>query len=334
MNDMKRIFTLLPVLCLACILQAQNYQLVWSDEFNGSSLNTNVWNIEVNGDGGGNQELQYYCEKAVSVQDGKLVLTATRESYLGKSFTSGRVNSKHKVYFKHGKIEASIKMPSTANGLWPAFWMMGDDIDEVSWPRCGEIDIVEMGNAQGIANGTQDRFFNGACHWGFYNEQGQYPNYGRSSTWDYSLQDGYHTFTCFWDDEKVRMYVDYDLYPTRDPYYEMGLADSNDAWATGKYFHKPFFILFNLAVGGNFPSIWEADKITALNNGSRSMYIDWVRVYQRGDASEELHVPEAQGINTTSTEDAQKESQKILYNGQLFIQRGDKVYTITGQIIK
>ncbi len=263
-----------------------DYHIVWEDEFSGTALDRNIWNIEVNGDGGGNNELQYYCEKAVSLQDGNLLLTATREEYNGKHFTSGRINSMHHVYFTHGKIEASIKLPKTANGLWPAFWMMGNDYSEVGWPRCGEIDILEMGNANGISAGTQDRYFNGACHWGFY-RNGGYPNYAKASTWDYSLQDGnYHTFTCIWNDEKVEMYVDMDKYPNREPYYSMGLADSDDDWATGKYFHKPFFILFNLAIGGNFTGIHDASKITALANGPQAMYVDWVRVYQRGDASE------------------------------------------------
>ena len=321
---------LLTVWALQANETANDYTLVWSDEFEGNALNTSVWNIEVNGDGGGNNELQYYCEKGVKVENGNLTLTATKENYGSKHFTSGRINSKNNFYFKHGKIEASIKLPSTANGLWPAFWMMGNDFDQVGWPKCGEIDILEMGNANGISAGTQDRYFNGACHWGFYKD-GNYPNYGKSSTWDYSLQDGnYHTYTCFWDDERVRMYVDYDKYPSRDPYYEMGLGDSDDEWATGKYFHKPFFILFNLAVGGNFTGIWDTNEITALANGARSMYVDWVRVFQRGDASEELHIPQPQGFVPVNDN---TESEKILYNGQLLIRRNGQIYTITGQII-
>lgn len=290
------------------------YHLVWSDEFSGTALDRNIWNIEVNGDGGGNNELQYYCEKAVSLQDGNLVLTATREEYNGKHFTSGRINSMHHVYFTHGKVEASIKLPQTANGLWPAFWMMGNDFSQVGWPRCGEIDIVEMGNANGIKAGTQDRYFNGACHWGFY-RNGGYPNYARSNTWNYSLQDGnYHTFTCIWDDEKVEMYVDMDKYPNREPYYAMGLADYDDDWATGKYFHKPFFIIFDLAIGGNFTGIHDVSKITALAGGSRAMFVDWVRVYQRGDASETF-VGDAPNYDNTDLEivDADSDILRVEY---------------------
>lgn len=327
---MKKIFSLLIVLCLVGTMTAQNYQLVWADEFNGSELNTNVWNIEVNGNGGGNNELQYYCEKAVSVQSGNLVLTATKENYGGKQFTSGRINSKNKVYFKHGKIEARIKLPYTANGLWPAFWMMGNDFDQVGWPRCGEIDILEMGHQTGIQNGTQDRYFNGACHWGFYKD-GNYPNYARSSTWDYSLQGDYHIFTCIWNNDRVAMYVDKDQYPTREPYYEMSLTDYSGDWAVGNYFHKPFFILFNLAVGGNFPGIWDANGISALSGGARSMLVDWVRVYQCNDGTEEIQAPLTEGVEKV---ELPADATKILYNGQLLIRRGEHVYTPTGQMIK
>ena len=314
------------------IIPNGEWQMVWSDEFNGTGLDLDIWNIEVNGNGGGNNELQYYCEKAVSVQDGNLVLTATKEEYLGKHCTSGRVNSKNKVYFTHGKIEASIKLPSTANGLWPAFWMMGNDFDQVGWPSCGEIDILEMGHVDGINAGTQNRYFNGACHWGYY-VSGNYPNYAQASTWSYSLQDGnYHTFTCIWNDDELNMYVDLDTHPSSSPYYTLGLADSDDDWATGKYFHKPFFILFNLAVGGVFPSIYDINNVTALASGPRSMYVDWVRVYQKGDASETFHGKTGQATGNTFV--PVLESKKILRNGQLLIIRGDKVYTITGQIVE
>lgn len=269
------------------------YKLVWEDLFDGSSLDSSVWNIEVNGDGGGNNELQYYRAENVSLGKDQasgrncLILTAKRESYGNKSFTSGRVNSKNKKAFTHGKVEALIKLPSTANGLWPAFWMMGNDYDQVGWPRCGEIDILEMGNQGGISAGTQDRFLNGACHWGYYKDVGggnwAYPNYAKHSTWSYSLQDGeYHLFTLIWDESALKMYVDYDKYPGSNPYYEMAITSKDDDWGTGYYFHHDFFILFNLAVGGNFTGIHNASAITALPaGGDASMYVDYVKVYQK-----------------------------------------------------
>ena len=264
------------------------YELVWNDEFNGTALDEKAWNIEVNGDGGGNAELQYYKRDNVTVgtdpQSGAhcLIIKACRENYGGKSFTSGRLNSNDKVTFTRGKIESRIKMPSTANGLWPAFWLLGADYGTVGWPRCGEIDIVEMGNAQGISKGTQNRFFNGACHWGYYNSQGQYPNYAQSSTNSYSMQDGqFHLFTLVWDEDYVSMYLDLDKYPDEQPYYRMGVSDTNGDWATGNYFQHDFFIIYNLAVGGYFTNILSPSAITAVGSSDVNMYVDWVRVYQK-----------------------------------------------------
>ena len=268
--------------------ERDGYVLVWEDLFNGDALDESVWNIEVNGSGGGNAELQYYRRENVSV--GKdavsgrncLVITARKETFQGKSFTSGRVNSMQKKSFTHGKIEAAIKLPSTANGLWPAFWMMGNDWAQVGWPRCGEIDILEMGHSDGIRSGKQDRFFNGACHWGFY-KGNAYPNYAKSSTWSYSLQDGeFHLYTLIWDDKNLRMYVDLDKNPAAHPYFEMGITAKDDDWGTGHYFHHDFFILFNLAVGGRFTGITNPSAVTAFNDRSEaSMYVDYVKVFQK-----------------------------------------------------
>lgn len=259
----------------------KGYTLVWADEFDAAALDKADWNIEVNGDGGGNNELQYYREENVSLEDGCLVLTAKKESFKGKSFTSGRLNTSKKQFFIHGIIESSIRLPKTANGLWPAFWMLGNDFSSVGWPKCGEIDILEMGNSAGIKAGTQETFFNGACHWGFY-KNGGYPNYAKSSNAPYSIQDGeFHLFTLIWDDEKISMYLDLDKNPSVKPYYEMGVTETGDEWGTGLYFHHDFFIVYDLAIGGNFTGIWDAAGITALAEGPASMYVDYVRVYQK-----------------------------------------------------
>lgn len=276
--------------------ETDGYKLVWQDLFDGTSLNLDRWNIEVNGDGGGNNELQYYTARLDNVRvgddgegNGCLILTAKKEVYNGKQCTSGRITTKNKIAFKHGKIEAAIKLPQTANGLWPAFWMMGNDFDQVGWPRCGETDIMEFGNATGIANGTQDRYFNGACHWGTaWNDHRQHAN---AITNSYSLQDGeFHIYTCIWDQDKVAMYVDLDKNPNASPYYIMTIPETTtDQTHPGYYFHKENFILFNLAVGGNFPGIWDINGITALNEGNnyqQSMYVNYVKIYQKGTSDE------------------------------------------------
>src|SRR5690606_25875298 len=108
-----------------------------------------------------------------------------KEQFSGRSVTSGRINSQKKQFFKYGKIEASIKLPKTANGLWPAFWMMGNDYATVGWPACGEIDILEMGHSTGITKGTQDRYFNGALHWGIWSPTGANPSYAKDFTSSY-----------------------------------------------------------------------------------------------------------------------------------------------------
>ena len=163
-----------PVAALAEAITTtpDGYTLRWADEFNAEALNEAIWNIEVNGNGGGNQELQYYKRENVTMEaDPKtgercLVLTARRESFGGKNFTSGRVTSQNKAAFRHGMIQARIKFPSTKDGLWPAYWMMGNDMSKYGWPRCGELDIVELGHAKGIKDGTQDRYFGGTLHYG------------------------------------------------------------------------------------------------------------------------------------------------------------------------
>ena len=322
------------------------YELVWSDEFNADAIDDDLWNIEVNGNGGGNSELQYYRRENVSVEDDPssdarcLVLTARREDYEGKKFTSGRINGRGKVYFKHGKVEARIKLPSTANGLWPAFWMMGNDNTYNTWPRCGEIDILEMGNSNGISNGTQDKFFNGACHWGYYKD-GNYPNYAKSMIWDSSLQDDdYHLFTCIWDPEKIRMYVDLDKRPEESPYFEMTISgdaidyDAPDGdWSAGLYFHKNFHLLFNLAIGGNFTGIWNSSLITALNetNGNEAkMYVDWVRVYQQSD-SVNIGYPGHPGSASDKNDYIwQKEDGQLIPEKNDTLETDDGIYVIVG----
>lgn len=279
--------------------ETDGYRLVWQDLFDNGILNDLRWNVEQNANGGGNHELQYYADREENVRvgddgqgNGCLILTARRENLGGRQFTSGRVNSRDKVAFTHGKVEASIKLPPTADGLWPAFWMMGNDYGEVGWPKSGETDILEMGNADGIRNGTQDRYFNGAMHWGQGWPAG---SYARATTKSYSLQDGeFHLFTAVWDENEMRMYVDLDRQPVQTPYFRMGIThdDPGNEWSPGNYFHKLNFIIFNMAVGGDFTGIHEAGNITALNdaNGNEaSMYVNYVKVYQKGTADEDLY---------------------------------------------
>lgn len=278
------------------LLYAQNnsYKLMWEDNFNKNKLDASKWITTLSDKGGGNKELQYYLPKNISIEkepnsgESCLVITAKKESYKGRTSTSGHLTTDGKMNFTYGKVEARIKMPKTADGLWPAFWMLGSDHKIVDWPKCGEIDIAEMGKETGILTNTQDRYFNGACHWGESWNGGSYPNKGISTTNDYSLQDGFHTYTLFWTPDSITMYLDLDKFPNAKPYFDMPINDEGNENQTSKYFRKSFYLIFNLAVGGTFSDIYDINEVTALNNGDVKMFVDYVKVFQKGDANEEF----------------------------------------------
>jgi hypothetical protein len=201
--------------------------------------------------------------------------------------TSGRVNTHNKFAFQYGRIDAAIKLPKTADGLWPAFWMMGEDYSG-GWPECGEIDIMEMGSRDGIRGGVQDRFLSRGAHWGSLGENNGHPAYTINSSRPASLQDGFHLYTMVWDKTKITMYLDPELdselaiKPGAKPYFEMRIDVYDGPSPVGDYFHKPFFIIFNLAVGGDFPGIYDINGISALNPENKyeaRMYVDFVRVF-------------------------------------------------------
>ena len=323
-------------------LIADDYTLVWNEDFTDATLDRNVWNIEVNGDGGGNNELQYYCEKGVTLDVeptiGKrcLVLTATKEDYKGKKCTSGRVNTKNNLYYTFGKIEARIKFPNTANGLWPAFWQMGNDFDKVGWPRCGETDLIELGHSNGFKNGTQDRYFNGALHLG--SAWNTVWSDAQSTTHPYSVEDTFHIITMEWTPTSITMYMDKDAHPELEPYFYAKLEGNDDAnYNRELVFGKPNFIIANLAVGGNFPGIHNISGITALANESRSMYIDWIRIYQQGTDKETFVSPspsdaiEPAGGTAVDNITLTQPAQKVIINGQLYIQKDGQLYNVVGQ---
>ena len=216
---------------------------------------------------------------------------------------------------EYGKVEARIAFPHTADGLWPAFWMLGnnlatdlgnnDDVDaraaqlaaegRVVWPKCGEIDICEMGHHNGIEAGTQDRYFNGACHWGESFNNGAYPNYGQFNTADYPIQGDFHLFTLEWSEDSIAMYLDKDLYPEVEPYFQLSLR-GKEVNEPGHYFNHPFYLVLNLSVGGFFPNMPAAEKyperitaddpsfqkVTALpaDGTPVKMFVDYIRVYK------------------------------------------------------
>lgn len=268
---MRKPYFFLLLLAYFCSLNvmAQTFKLVWADEFDSNSTTTN-W-TKVQNEKPSNNELQYYTtsESNVRVENGNLVITGIRETKGSKSFTSGRVNSKGKVYFKLGVVAARIKFPKTKGGLWPAFWLMGI---EYGWPRCGEIDVVELG--RGITTGKEERYFSAAVHWGENSEQhAQFDHY---TTNPYSVQDDYHLWICDWNENEMRCFLDNQTEPYAKFYIGQGSEPFN-------YVHRYSYILLNLAIGGNYPKITDPAGITALpQEGSKAeMLVDWVRIYQR-----------------------------------------------------
>jgi len=318
--------------------ETDGYHLVWQDLFDGNTLNTFLWNLANDGNGGGNQELQYYRPDNVSVGieplsgEHCLIITAKLENYGGRVCTSGRLNTRGNMSFQYGKIEASIKLPKTGNGLWPAFWMMGN---QGGWPSCGEIDIMEMGSSSGIKSGTQDRYFNGALHYGQSSDMGG----GQSVTWKYSLQDGnFHLFTLIWTPTTIAMYLDIDKYPDT---YPNNVPYFYNPKLPGTYFNQPFFVLFNMAIGGTFTGITGNNNIgliTAFQNapdGEPKMYVDYVKVYQLGNPDEVFNGTPLTGIQAPISEPV-KISQDPAGNIQVNaaeVPKSITLYDIAGQKI-
>jgi len=342
---MKKIISLFTVVCLATMVMAQDYQLVWNEDFTDAVLDRQVWNVETREDGCGNNELQHYGEEGVSLgvepTTGKkcLILTAEAVHTGSRDCYSGRVNTLDKMYYTFGRIDVRIKFPKTANGLWPAFWQMGNNFSQVGWAKCGETDLIEMGHSAAFGNGTQDRYFNGAMHVG---PAGAVWSQANSVTWEYSIQDTFHIITMIWTPTTIDMYMDKDAHPELGAYFHAELEHSEsaeyDRWLV---FGKPNFLIANLAVGGNFPGIYTINQISALANGPKSMYIDWIRIYQRGDANESFVCPtpsdeiepepeDWQGVETVNGEWVNGEWMKVIRDGQLIIRRNGEEYNIMG----
>ena len=251
------------------------WQQVWSDEFNGNSLDQGAWNYDIGGsDGGGwgNNELQYYTNKGdnVYVSDGTLKLKAKREDYGGCRFTSGRIRTNGKKSFKYGKMEARIRViGGNQDGVWPAFWMMGDDGQP--WPSCGELDIMEHANGRNYVEGTIHWNENGLQSQVGYNHVfwGSYAN-NRYYWFDNNDSNGitaWHTYGVTWDAECIKWYVDGNV-------YEEAWLGANNAYA----FQKAHYFLLNLALGSNAtpytgnvaPNNWFSEA---------TMEVDYVRAY-------------------------------------------------------
>ncbi len=236
------------------VAQLPGLTLVWHDEFDGTSLDSNKWNYEINGNGGGNNELQYYTDRPEnsSVANGALVMSSRRENYLGKQYTSARLNSNLKGEWKYGHIEARAKLP-IGRGMWPAIWMLPTDWEYGGWPMSGEIDIMEC-------LGQEPQKVYGTIHFGQSVATHQQMG-GSVSLPSGTFNDDFHVFAVDWDSTSIRWYVDGAKYFTA---------------VKSSPFDKRFHLVLNVAVGGNWPG--SPDEFTTF---PQTMVIDYIRVYQK-----------------------------------------------------
>jgi beta-glucanase (GH16 family) len=268
------IISVLPGCCIACDPKRPparpGWTLLWSDEFSGpdgSSPDSKKWAHDLGGKGWGNHELESYTNRKENahVEKGNLVITAQKETYTGadgvtREYTSARLKTQNLFTQTYGRFEARIKIPE-GQGIWPAFWMLGQDIPSAGWPKCGEIDIMEnIGKEPGTIHGS------------LHGPSTAAPT--RDLTAIFTLPTGqnfatdFHLYAVEWSPDTVRFYVDSNLYAT---------FRQSDWAAGGKWvFDHPFFIILNLAVGGDWPGPPDAST-----KFPQSMLVDYVRVYTK-----------------------------------------------------
>ena len=235
------------------IINTDYARLAWSDEFEGSELSTEYWNYELgNNNGWGNNELEIYTNSTANVfiNNGNLVIKAIKE---GNTYTSGRITTQNKRAFTYGKVEIRAILPE-GQGIWPALWMLGTNISAVGWPKCGEIDMMEL-------LGQQPNKVYGTVHYDKNGHQYTGSSYMLSSG---SFSSDYHVFSLVWQPNHMKWYVD------GQKFFEVNSLDlSAFPW------NLPQFFIFNVAVGGNWPG--SPNETTVF---PQQMVVDYIRVYQ------------------------------------------------------
>ena len=250
-------------------ISREGYTLVWNDEFSGNSLNTDDWSYEI-GDGcpdlcgWGNSELEYYRSENTTVANGLLTIEAREELFNSKNYTSSRLITEHKQFFKYGRIDIRAKMPQ-GQGIWPAVWMLGENIDTVGWPRSGEIDIMEMVGGDG-GDGNNDSTTHGTIHWdsggcGF--DCRAYES-GKKSLSNGKLADDFHVYSIDWTSDSITWLLN-----------DVSFHSEQITSADRTEFHEDFFFIFNVAVGGQWPG--NPDSSTQF---PQQMQVDYIRVFQ------------------------------------------------------
>ncbi len=258
--------------------EIEGYSLLWNDEFSGSALDESKWNYEPHEPGWTNEELQEYTTSTdnVFLRDGKLVIKAIKSEKNGKDYyTSGKVTGQNKTDFSYGKVVVSAKVPE-GQGLWPAIWMMPKEESYYGqWPKCGEIDIMEvLGNDVSTSYGT--------LHFGE-------PHGEIQGTWGLTGQtyaDSFHEYSVEWEPGEIRWYIDGNLYNTANDWFTAVQGEDEKPYPAP--FDQPFFVQMNLAVGGTWPG--NPDATTDFDKAE--FEIDYVRVYQKPEYDMNVKKPE------------------------------------------
>ncbi|MBT3315985.1 MAG: family 16 glycosylhydrolase [Anaerolineae bacterium] len=247
--------------------ERERWELIWSDEFDGETINTENWTYDTGAGGWGNNELQNYTEREENarIEDGILVIEAREEKYKASDYTSARLKTQELQTWTYGRVEARLQLP-TGQGVWSAFWMLGEDISSSGWPQCGEIDIMENIGDPNTVYGT----VHGP---GYSGGDGVGSSYYASGT---SFADEFHTYAIEWLPGEVSWFVDDLLYNT------ISDSDVSGVWV---YDHD-FFIILNLAVGGLWPGY--PDETTVF---PQQLLVDYIRVYR----DTELTIEDLQG---------------------------------------
>lgn len=235
------------------------YTMVWGDEFNESSIDQDNWTHEIGASGWGNNESQYYTSRSENsfMNDGNLVIEAKEESYQGSPYTSARMISKDKQEFAFGRVDIRAILPE-GQGIWPALWMLGANINDSGWPVCGEIDIMEL-------IGHEPSTIHGTAHWGPPGSTSIHEGEPYTLSGGAKFSEEYHVFSIIWEPNSIKWLVDDNEYFSISP-----------SIVNGSYpFNAEFFFILNIAVGGNWPGY--PDASTAF---PQRMYIDYIRVFQ------------------------------------------------------
>lgn len=250
---MKKLLILFLIITGCSQNTDKSWKLVWSDEFDYQGLpDSTKWGNEVGFIR--NNELQYYTDNRIEnsvVKDGQLMLIGVREQYDSADYTSASITTDGRHSWTYGKMEARMRLPK-GQGIWPAFWMLGQNIHNVGWPACGEIDIMEHINSQDTLYGT--------LHW--HNEK-----HVSSGAIIPCTVNEYHNYSIEWDSDSIKWFLD------GSKYHSVEIRDSINSTSE---FHKPHYIIFNLAIGGNWPG--SPDKTTLFPD---TVFVDYVRVYQK-----------------------------------------------------